>query len=105
MLTSSRGDRVEELIHLHADVGDQSGQRRHSAADSLGIYLTAHPKIGRRDHARNCISNIHPPGGLDYHRATDTLTHLMTQARRLGITGTTLKDDLPTLPEGSAGSG
>jgi hypothetical protein len=47
----------------------------------------------------------HPPGGLDYHRATDTLTHLMTQARRLGITGTTLKDDLPTLPEGSAGVG
>jgi hypothetical protein len=28
----------------------------------------------------------------------------MTQARHLGITGTTLKDDLPTLPEGSAGS-
>ncbi|MDT7586139.1 MAG: hypothetical protein QOE32_3689, partial [Pseudonocardiales bacterium] len=49
-------------------------------------------------------SNIHPPGGLDYHRAADTLTHLMTQARHLGITGTTLKDDLPTLPEGSAGS-
>ncbi|MDT7565609.1 MAG: hypothetical protein QOG76_4233, partial [Pseudonocardiales bacterium] len=45
--------------------------------------------------------NIHPPGGLDYHRAADTLTHLMTQARHLGITGTTLKDDLPTLPQTS----
>ncbi|MDT7588516.1 MAG: hypothetical protein QOE32_6066, partial [Pseudonocardiales bacterium] len=46
-------------------------------------------------------SNIHPPGGLDYHRAADTLTHLMTQARHLGITGTTLKDDLPTLSQTS----
>jgi ethanolamine ammonia-lyase small subunit len=77
-------------------IGERPGL---SAADSLEIYLTAHPKIGRRDHERNCISNIHPPGGLDYHRATDTLTHLMTQARRLGITGTTLKDDLPTPPQ------
>jgi ethanolamine ammonia-lyase small subunit len=98
------GDEIGQ--RLRADlvvmlIGERPGL---SAADSLGIYLTAHPKTGRRDHERNCISNIHPPGGLDYHRAADTLTHLMTQARHLGITGTTLKDDLPTLPEGSAGS-
>jgi ethanolamine ammonia-lyase small subunit len=98
------GDEIGQ--RLRADlvvmlIGERPGL---SAADSLGIYLTAHPKTGRRDHERNCISNIHPPGGLDYHRAADTLTHLMTQARHLGITGTTLKDDLPTLPEGSEGS-
>jgi ethanolamine ammonia-lyase small subunit len=76
-------------------IGERPGL---SAADSLGIYLTAHPKIGRRDHERNCISNIHPPGGLGYHAAADKLTYLMTEARRLGVTGTGLKDDLPTLP-------
>jgi ethanolamine ammonia-lyase small subunit len=95
------GDEIGQ--RLRADlvvmlIGERPGL---SAADSLGIYLTAHPKTGRRDHERNCISNIHPPGGLDYHRAADTLTHLMTQARHLGITGTTLKDDLPTLPQTS----
>ncbi|HEV7792015.1 MAG TPA: ethanolamine ammonia-lyase light chain EutC, partial [Pseudonocardia sp.] len=79
-------------------IGERPGL---SAPDSLGIYLTAHPTIGRRDHERNCISSIHPPTGLDYHRAADTLTHLMTRAGRLGITGTTLKDDLPTLPQTS----
>jgi ethanolamine ammonia-lyase small subunit len=98
------GDEIGQ--RLRADlvvmlIGERPGL---SAADSLGIYLTAHPKTGRRDHERNCISNIHPPGGLHYHRAADTLTHLMTQARHLGITGTTLKDDLSTLPDGSAGS-
>jgi ethanolamine ammonia-lyase small subunit len=95
------GDEIGQ--RLRADlvvmlIGERPGL---SAADSLGIYLTAHPKTGRRDHERNCISNIHPPSGLHYHRAADTLTHLMTQARHHGITGTTLKDDLPTLTQTS----
>jgi ethanolamine ammonia-lyase small subunit len=99
------GDEIGQRLRADLTVmliGERPGL---SAADSLGIYLTAHPTIGRRDHERNCISNIHPPTGLDYHRAADTLTHLMTQARHHGITGTTLKDDLPTLPEGSAAPG
>lgn len=77
-------------------IGERPGL---SAADSLGIYLTAAPKVGRGDHERNCISNVHPPGGLSYALAAEKLSHLMTEARRLGITGVGLKDDLPTLPQ------
>jgi ethanolamine ammonia-lyase small subunit len=72
-------------------IGERPGL---SAADSLGIYLTAHPRVGRRDSERNCISNIHPPHGLGYAGAADKLVHLMTEARRLGITGVGLKDDV-----------
>jgi ethanolamine ammonia-lyase small subunit len=69
-----------------------------SAADSLGIYLTANPKVGRRDSERNCISNVHPPDGLGYAAAAGKLVQLMHEARRLGVTGVTLKDDTPGLP-------
>jgi ethanolamine ammonia-lyase small subunit len=72
-------------------IGERPGL---SAADSLGIYLTANPRVGRRDSERNCISNIHPPHGLGYVGAADKLVHLMTEARRLGITGVGLKDDV-----------
>jgi ethanolamine ammonia-lyase small subunit len=78
-------------------IGERPGL---SAADSLGIYLTAAPRVGRRDNERNCISNVHPPDGLGYRAASAKLIHLMTEARRLGITGVGLKDDLPTLPGG-----
>jgi ethanolamine ammonia-lyase small subunit len=71
-----------------------------SAADSLGIYLTAHPRVGRKDSERNCISNVRPPEGLEYAAAAGKLVHLMREARRLGITGVGLKDDAAALPEG-----
>jgi ethanolamine ammonia-lyase small subunit len=71
-----------------------------SAADSLGIYLTADPKVGRRDSERNCISNVHPPDGLGYAAAAGKLVQLMHEARRLGVTGVALKDDIAGLPEG-----
>lgn len=75
-------------------IGERPGL---SAADSLGIYLTFDPKPGRRDSERNCISNIHPPDGLGYRGAAHKLVYLMTQARRLSLTGIGLKDDLPAL--------
>ncbi|HET6257752.1 MAG TPA: ethanolamine ammonia-lyase subunit EutC [Pseudonocardia sp.] len=70
-----------------------------SAPDSLGIYLTAGPRVGRRNSERNCISNVHPPGGLGYRAAAAKLVHLMAAARRLGSTDVGLKDDTPALSE------
>jgi ethanolamine ammonia-lyase small subunit len=67
------------------------------AADSLGIYLTAQPRVGRKDSERNCISNIHPPDGLGYAAAADKLQYLLGQTKQLGMTGIGLKDDVPAI--------
>jgi ethanolamine ammonia-lyase small subunit len=103
LATQSRvalGDEIGERLGaklIALLIGERPGL---SAADSLGIYLTAHPRVGRQDSERNCISNIHPPSGLGYRPAAQKLVCLMNQARSLGITGVALKDDVPTLPEG-----
>lgn len=70
-------------------VGERPGL---SASDSLGAYLTWAPTIGMADSARNCVSNIRPPHGLDHATAARTLMSLMNGARRLGGTGVRLKD-------------
>ncbi len=44
------------------------------------------------DSARNCVSNIRPPHGLDHATAARTLAALVEGARRLGATGVRLKD-------------
>jgi ethanolamine ammonia-lyase small subunit len=70
---------------------------------SLGIYLTYAPQVGRRDAERNCISNIHADG-LSYEAAAVKLAWLMSQARRLRLTGVGLKEDAGggLLPAGAA---
>jgi ethanolamine ammonia-lyase small subunit len=80
-------------------IGERPGL---SVADSLGVYLTWAPRIGHRDGDRNCISNIHA-NGLSYAVAAKKLVWLMTQARRLGLTGVGLKEDADLLeaPSGS----
>ncbi|MGB3481823.1 MAG: ethanolamine ammonia-lyase subunit EutC [Mycobacterium sp.] len=70
-------------------IGERPGL---SVADSLGIYLTHLPRPGRTDADRNCISNIHPPGGLDYVSAARITAALVAGARRLGRSGVELKD-------------
>jgi ethanolamine ammonia-lyase small subunit len=70
-------------------IGERPGL---SSVDSLGAYLTWAPKPGVRDSARNCVSNIRPPHGLDYATATRTITALMTGARAIRATGVQLKD-------------
>lgn len=86
------GDEIGAL--LQADlcvvlIGERPGL---SVANSLGVYLTYHPRLGRRDSERNCISNIHADG-LSYDAAADMLVWLMTEARVRKLTGVALKDD------------
>ncbi len=77
-------------------IGERPGL---SVADSLGVYLTYGPRVGRRDSERNCISNIHPSGGLTYEMAATKLAWLMTEARHRRLSGVELKDDVAVLPE------
>jgi ethanolamine ammonia-lyase small subunit len=71
-------------------IGERPGL---SSPDSLGAYLTQNPRPGRRDHERNCISNIRSPQGLSYEEAAARAVWLMRAARRTGHTGVLLKED------------
>ncbi len=75
-------------------IGERPGL---TVSDSLGVYLTYNPKRGTRDSLRNCISNIHPHGGLSYQGAADMLNWLMREALRRQLTGTGLKEANPLL--------
>lgn len=70
-------------------IGERPGL---SVSDSLGVYLTADPRVGMQDSERNCISNVHARG-LSYAAAADLLATLVAGARRLGRTGIDLKPD------------
>ncbi|MGC0365293.1 ethanolamine ammonia-lyase small subunit [Rhodococcus sp. 27YEA15] len=70
-------------------IGERPGL---SVADSIGIYLTHLPRVGRTDADRNCISNIHPPEGLGYEQAARVVAGLVAGARKLGRSGVDLKD-------------
>ncbi len=72
-------------------VGERPGL---TVQDSLGIYLTFAPALGRNDAQRNCLSNIHAHG-MGYDDAADKLAWLMQQSLRLGLTGIGLKEDAP----------
>lgn len=86
------GDEIGELLGTEAVVmliGERPGL---SSPDSLGIYLTYAPRIGRTDAERNCISNVRPEG-LGYEQAAHRLAFLLNGARRLNCSGVALKDD------------
>ncbi len=75
-------------------IGERPGL---SAQDSVGLYLTWAPRLGRTDAERNCISNIRP-GGMTASDAAARLHWLLRGARALRATGVALKDDMPTGP-------
>lgn len=85
------GDQIGSLRRAEAVavlIGERPGL---NAADSLGVYLTYSPEVGRTDADRNCISNIRP-AGLSYAQAAHKLVYLLNGARSLGGTGVRLKD-------------
>ncbi|MCA1005631.1 ethanolamine ammonia-lyase subunit EutC [Rhodococcus hoagii] len=86
------GDHIGELLGVATMlvlIGERPGL---SVADSVGIYLTHHPRPGRSDAQRNCVSNIHPPDGMTYEHAARVVAALVGGARRLGASGVALKD-------------
>ena len=70
-------------------VGERPGL---SSPDSLGMYLTYAPKVGRADSERNCISNVRPQG-LQYAAAAHKALWLAREAMRIKCTGIGLKDE------------
>ena len=85
------GDEVGALLGARLVavlIGERPGL---SSPDSLGIYLTWHPRVGRSDAERNCISNVRPEG-LAPQAAAARLWWLCQAAQQRGLTGVGLKD-------------
>jgi ethanolamine ammonia-lyase small subunit len=90
------GDEIGQRLGVRLVVvliGERPGL---SSPDSLGIYLTWQPQLGRKDSERNCISNVRPPTGLSYRQAASRLHWLMNAARQQQLSGVQLKDQSAT---------
>ena len=86
------GDEIGEILGAELVVvliGERPGL---SAPDSMSAYLTWHPKVGRTDVERNCLSNIRLEG-LSYTEAAQKLAWLIRQAKVLGKSGVALKEE------------
>ncbi|QPF74627.1 ethanolamine ammonia-lyase subunit EutC [Roseateles sp. DAIF2] len=91
------GDEIGERLGARAVVmliGERPGL---SSPDSLGLYLTLGPRVGRSDAERNCISNVRADG-LAPEEAARKLLWLLRAARRLGASGVALKDQSDAPP-------
>jgi ethanolamine ammonia-lyase small subunit len=93
------GDEIGEILQAEMMIlliGERPGL---SAPDSLGVYLTSNPRIGRTDAERNCISNVRHEG-LNYADAAQRIAAYIQSAGLNGGTGYALKQ--PDPPEGDS---
>ncbi len=80
------GDEIGERIGAKLAVvliGERPGL---SSPDSLGVYLTWSPRVGRTDAERNCVSNIRTEG-QDPAMAARRVAAIMRAAREQRLTG------------------
>ena len=86
------GDEVGQALRSRAVlvmIGERPGL---TSPDSMGLYLTWQPEVGRLDSERNCISNVRP-AGLTFAPAAHKLAWLLEQAFVRRLTGVGLKDE------------
>jgi ethanolamine ammonia-lyase small subunit len=61
-----------------------------SSPDSLGAYVTFHPRAACTDADRNCVSNIRPEG-LPHAEAARHLANILRESGSRGVSGVALK--------------
>ncbi|MFT4025018.1 MAG: ethanolamine ammonia-lyase subunit EutC [Flavihumibacter sp.] len=84
------GDPIGEALHATLSlvlIGERPGL---SSPDSMGVYITYQPAIGRTDADRNCVSNIRP-GGLPVTDAAGQIQSLVSEILFRRLSGVSVK--------------
>jgi ethanolamine ammonia-lyase small subunit len=87
-LADEVGERLGARVSVSI-IGERPGL---SSPDSLGLYLTYDPKVGRNDGERNCISNVRPDG-LPLPEAALLLNANLRAALKAQLSGVQLRFD------------